>query len=140
MDVFNKSKSRPTPKEAEMAALSFYMRHVLKEKYFKNLTPKDSNIFDFTFRSRTSGVYLIGDFYVGKSKDIGTRLYDHHHSVRCQCSNAVGKGAIDFYERHGLVNIPVILLSHYPKDEMDIMGVAIDAGYPLSNVYYPKSQ
>lgn len=79
----------------------------------------------------TPGVYLIGDFYVGESKRIKSRLKQHFGAYKRQdpLSGHINKSLQSW---HGY-RVPVFFLSENQSDEYRIAKELIESGFPLVN-------
>lgn len=106
---------------------------------------KHRNMFYYAFdmpyfkKDRPNGVYLLGDFYVGKSIDYASRILGHRGKIISAINgekttgNTSSDGALRWFERFGKRSIPVFHMSNNHSDEYIIAKKLIDKGFPLAN-------
>ena len=93
----------------------------------------------FLKRNRPSGVYLLGDFYVGKSIDYAARISDHRSAIKSALNGygTSGKtsadGVIRWLQRFENRRIPVFHMSNEHQDEYKIATNLIENGFPIVN-------
>jgi hypothetical protein len=79
-----------------------------------------------------SGVYLIGDFYVGQSGNISRRMVGHIHTWR-KGEQGASAGIDNYFEKYGHSTIPVTVLSAQRRDEAYWTSILKEKGYPICN-------
>ena len=138
-----RARCHPTPEEAEQATLEIWMSQLPGaianniSRWGLDLPPERNGYSCFRFMDDISGpgVYLIGDFYIGRSKNIPTRFYDHSRCATCGTEHsAVSRGTNAFKSIYGKVRVPVFKISSDPKNEKRMIETAIICGLPLTNV------
>ena len=83
---------------------------------------------------RLPGVYLLGDYYVGSSRDIAQRLSWHTNMVTYQPGTALYRAYRDYLDRHQDCMPRVTILSLHELDEMYCINRLIEFGFRLINL------
>lgn len=76
---------------------------------------------------------MLGDFYVGCSKNIHERLLAHQSSIRTGAKCSTPYGLIRYYHRYGFLLVPVNLLSNDIGHESYCIETLKGRGFPLVN-------
>lgn len=108
---------------------------------FKELVDMFYYSFEMPFlkKNRPGGVYLLGDFYIGKSGDYSSRVLNHKNGIK-EALNGYGtagktsaEGAIKWFDRYKNRRIPVFHMSNNYVDEYEVALKLIGAGFPIVN-------
>lgn len=126
----------------EPQSLDFIQRFLATD--YRKIT-NDRDLFYYAFnmprlkKHRPSGVYLLGDFYVGKSIDYANRLMNHKTYITSALNeysssrSTASDGAIAWFERFENRLIPLFHLSDNPNDEYMYAEMLLNKGFPITN-------
>lgn len=120
-----------------------FILHVLKNESRPILSRNDIFYFAYNLprlkKHRPNSVYLLGDFYIGQTTNISSRLLGHKTHIypllsgeEPSSSNAA-TGAKKWFDRYGFRSIPVFHLSDDTNDELKYTQIFLKHGFPIES-------